>query len=180
MEEEQEYTNVIAVMNDFANEFVERYRQELKSRGHEASGQLNNNMTWHRRTTTATLNIDLEIADYFYYIENGRGPTKNGNNGGPTVHEKIVDWLQQKGITPHNEKNLPTERALDSFAWAITKRIHKEGTSIYRNGGEHIIENLVKELTDKYKPLLDAALEKDFEEFYAIKILTKINRMIKI
>lgn len=173
------YHNVVNELINFANEVIENYRNELKKEGHVASGQMIDNMKTNLKVSGTSIKVDLEVADYFYYIENGRGPTNNGNDGGPTLHDKIVDWLRDKGITPENERNLPTEQALDSLAWAITTKIHQEGTSIYKKGGTHILADIVSKTVAKYKPLLDAALAKDFGE-YSISILKEINKMIKI
>lgn len=173
------FENVVEVLKEFGEAFIELYKKKMADEGHIASGQLVNNLHTHIDQSGTAISVRLDVADYYRWIEKGRGPTKNGNDGGPTLHDKIKDWITVKGITPDNPRNLPTEKVLDSFAWAITKKIHKEGTSIYKKGGTHILADTMDELKSKYLKRLEEALSADFN-VYSIKILTTINRMIKI
>jgi hypothetical protein len=53
----------------------------------------------------------------------GRGPTKSGGNG--ELYKSILQWIQEKGITPEGI-------TIESLAFLISRKIHREGTAIYR------------------------------------------------
>lgn len=54
----------------------------------------------------------------------GRGPTKKGNDGGPTLVQRIEQWLRDKwGAGAVKEK-----MSISSLAYIIARKIHREGT----------------------------------------------------
>lgn len=60
----------------------------------------------------------------FVYLA-GRGKTKNkGKAGEPTVQQRILVWLKQRGIRPIKEN-----MTLKSLSFAIAKKIHEQGTN---------------------------------------------------
>lgn len=67
----------------------------------------------------------LVAGGWIIYLENGRGPT---SPTGPYQHSDdslldiITQWIKDKG--------------LDLNPYAVTKKIHKEGTRLYRLGGK--------------------------------------------
>lgn len=93
--------------------------------------------------------------EYIGALQYGRKPTENGNNGGPTLRDRIRMWLDQKGIEGENISK-------DSLAYLIARKIHREGTSIYQktNGqssgllddviNQVLIDNLEKALIFAY------------------------------
>lgn len=66
----------------------------------------------------------LIAADHIIFLETGRGPTSP--TGPYPEGEKLIDiiseWISEKG--------------LDMNPYAVTKKIHKEGTRLYRAGGK--------------------------------------------
>lgn len=73
----------------------------------------------------------IKANDYVYYLEFGRRPTRGGASGGiggMTLQKRIRKWIDDKNITPR-EKNMTK----DSLAFLITRKIHKEGTTIWRH-----------------------------------------------
>lgn len=68
--------------------------------------------------------VTIYAAEYVYYLEYGRMPTRNGGDG--TLYDRIYQWITDKGIAPD------TEQEHKSMAFAITKTIHAKGTTIYR------------------------------------------------
>jgi hypothetical protein len=75
---------------------------------------------------------EIRAADYWYYVDQGRGSTRKGHTPGtPFLWEHIQDWLFRKGIgTPANFKKdgNSVEEARENFARAIAKKIHRKGT----------------------------------------------------
>lgn len=64
---------------------------------------------------------------FFSTLEVGRGPTRDFTPHTPTLLQRILTWVQAKGIYPDDPKQTQT-----SLAYAITKRIHKSGTMLFR------------------------------------------------
>lgn len=67
--------------------------------------------------------------NYIWTLEHGRGPTSEGaKKGNPTLRESILLWIKQRGI-------VPIDISQKSLAYLIARRIHKEGSLLYRQGG---------------------------------------------
>lgn len=64
---------------------------------------------------------------FFSTLEVGRGPTRDFTPHNPTLFQRILQWVQAKGIYPDDQRKTQT-----SLAIAITKRIHKSGTMLFR------------------------------------------------
>jgi hypothetical protein len=74
-------------------------------------------------------------------LESGRGPTRGGKGGGVPLVQRILQWIQAKGI---QARDGITQQQL---AYAITNKIHREGTLRYINKEKSgIISNV---LTDQ-------------------------------
>lgn len=59
----------------------------------------------------------------FAYLA-GRGATKaKGKSGEPTLQERILEWLKNRGIKPLKKK-----MKLRSLAYLIARKIHQQGT----------------------------------------------------
>jgi hypothetical protein len=61
----------------------------------------------------------------------GRGPTKLGNSGGPTLREAILQWIDDKGIQPETGTR-------EGLSWAISKSIHKKGTRALKDKSKRL------------------------------------------
>lgn len=92
--------------------------------------------------------------DYIQYLENGRGPTKNGGNG--AVKRAIRQWIDDKGIIPDGISK-------DSLAFLIARRIHQEGSTIYQAGGSDLVSGIFNE-----------ALQRSIEAEFAQLLVTEI------
>lgn len=63
----------------------------------------------------------------FAYLA-GRGRTVNGNKGEPTLRQRILEWLQNRGIRP-----IEDSMRLSTLAFLIARKIHREGTDKSRH-----------------------------------------------
>lgn len=70
----------------------------------------------------------LYAAKHIGALEYGRGPTKSGGGQGITLRQIIRKWIDDKGIVPEGTSK-------DSLAYLISRKIHNEGTKLYREGG---------------------------------------------
>jgi hypothetical protein len=61
----------------------------------------------------------------------GRKPTSSGAAAGePRLHEILAQWAQDKGLV------LKRGQTYEQLGRALAYRIHREGTALYRAGGE--------------------------------------------
>lgn len=165
--EEIELNTVGKILDEYCMEFKRVYKDKLEKDGKRATGALIDNMETEIKVSGTTISVVLNVADYYYYVENGRKPGKF-----PPVL-KIKKWIQDKPILPHPDKNgkLPTENQL---AYLIGRKIATEGI---KPGGQ--LKETVQTLNNIYLQKLQAALEADFN-IYQIKILDEINKIVKI
>jgi hypothetical protein len=66
---------------------------------------------------------ELQANSSIYFMEHGRGPTKaaKGDHGNPDLVEIIQNWIDAKDLSLN--------------AYAVANTIHKNGTRLYRSGG---------------------------------------------
>lgn len=97
--------------------------------------------------------------NYIGALEYGRKPTKSAGSGTTSLRDKIREWVKIKGID-------------EGLVYAITKKIHKEGTLMYRTGkdfsgrGQYLsniinekrVENLLESLTKSFSNSVESSL----------------------
>lgn len=91
-------------------------------------------------------------ADYVFNVEDGTPPTKSGR---PTyfLQRSILKWLDDKGIPEWQG------RTRDQQAWVISNKIAKEGSSLFRSGGNSgVLSDVINE------KLLDSIAAKALRE----------------
>lgn len=171
-----EYPNLKKLYDDYRNEVVSLLKQRLEQQGRKASGRLLKSIKTKMKIEGDDITIYLISVDYLKQTTDGRPPTKKDGDG--IVQKKILKWIKDKHIlpTPRKDKKgetyLPTQKQL---AYLIARKIHKEGYE-----GDDVLYDVIDSVNKKYIPLMKTATEKDFIEIYSIKILKKINSMIKI
>lgn len=140
-----EFKNVKQYLNYLGNQLVNNYRTNLASNNVNATGKLGNTLSYEVVTGDGYYAVDLNIEDYWKYVEEGRAAGKF-----PPI-DKIKDWIRIKPIVP-NIKNgkLPN---IDQLAYLISRKIGTRGTQ-----GKHILSNSIDEL-DINK--IEEALTKD-------------------
>jgi hypothetical protein len=87
-----------------------------------------------RRTSASLLNevsasgisratMTISGGEGWKFVEQGRGATKKNQNG--ILLPIIKQWIKDKGIA------IPNGYTLDSFAFVVTRKIHKQGTNLW-------------------------------------------------
>lgn len=162
-----EYTNLTEALEGYCRDFREAYKRNLEKDGRKASGTLIDSIEVQLHSTNTTITAVLSVADYYWYVENGRKAGKM-----PPI-EKILKWIEDKPVIPREGPNgkLPTERQL---AFLIARKIGREGYD-----GKPSLQETIDEVNSRYIPILQAALQADFD-IYELKILQSINDMIQI
>lgn len=151
-----EFKHLERALKDYADAIRDEYKDNLEKNNRRATGQLITSINTKIVVDGNTFEIELQLADYWRYIEEGRNPTTATTPSTPTLQECILDWIRVKQILPHPDKNgkLPTEEEL---SYMIADKIHREGYE-----GSHDLEDALKEVD--YDHIIEEALDKDVIE----------------
>lgn len=143
------YENTIGLLTEYGRKFAEQYKQNLQNSGRKATSNLISSISTRVVVNNTALELWLDLADYYYYVENGRSAGKF-----PPV-DKILQWIQAKPILPREiNGKLPTEQQL---AYLIGRKIANEGFE-----GSHDLENTKNSLEAEFTERIKEALEQDF------------------
>jgi len=128
--------------------------QNLAKYGRNATGETG-------RSLRIQLNPDggaLMGRTFFSTLEVGRGPTRDFTPHTPTLYQQILKWVKARGLVPDDPKMSQT-----SLAWAITQKIHKQGTlmfrtrqrqDIYSSAMQRAIKNINARLLEEAKTIV--------------------------
>lgn len=146
-------TEFLSTLNAYAQKAEELYKQKLTDKGINASYKLLNSVETVVRRNDDEFVVTIHLEDYWYYVENGRGPGRF-----PPI-DKILEWIRVKPVIPYSDSRgrLPTEEQL---AFLIARKIANEGTEPKR-----VLAETITELNSIYLPKLQRALENDFARF---------------
>ena len=110
--------------------------KEYDRLGMRASGETADSL----EVITRTKGVSLMGNDTFNQLEYGRGATSSGaSTSTKPLIERIKEWISHKGIV----SKIKNYNDNSSLAWAITKKIHKQGWNRKGYGGVNLISNIV-------------------------------------
>jgi len=150
------------ILENFALEVIEGIKTNIREKAVTQYGAMN---TTGKMADSLGYRIDDEgltiysSERFFTVLETGRKPTSPGAaKGSPTLREQIEAWIQNKGIQPEGISQ-------KSLAFLITRKIHEQGSLLYRQGGksgvisdyineQYIKENLVAVMGERFKNYL--------------------------
>jgi hypothetical protein len=112
------------IIRSFAEKYIEDIRKSMDSSGVTASGNFNRSLQYYQ----SDKELIIYGAPYAGAIEFGRGPSSGKGDG--SLRGIIRKWIDVKGITPTGKISK------DSLAFLITRKIHEEGTKLYRKDGK--------------------------------------------
>lgn len=133
-------------ITEIVNRLATLYRTNLDDS--KASGNLQNFET-HITINEGKFLITFELADYWKYVEYGRGPGKQ-----PPI-EAIEEWIRVKPIIPTAQSNkIPDTRQL---AYLIARKIGREGTpaqkplsrTMWSDDANSLISSIKQEIVDQ-------------------------------
>jgi hypothetical protein len=124
-----------------------------------ASGKLANSLRYEITDTQLVIYSE----DYIYFSVYGRKPSVNGTKPGKLI-DSIKQWIKDKPITSDISEN--------QLAYLITRKIHREGSSIYlfsgkKNTGllDNVITNeMIKDFNDKFTKQIEADIAAEFKK----------------
>jgi hypothetical protein len=146
--------NTIKILNRYGKQSVEKMQKQAKP--FSASG----NMVKGFRYEVTAEGLTIYGVNYLRWAETGRGATRAGaKKGNPTLREAIEQWLKFKGIPLWRDKR---GRFIGrrTMAFVIARKIHREGTLLYRKKKtrdifsniitEESVSKLIKQITGNY------------------------------
>ena len=107
------------ILKEEIDGILQDIKAEYEASGRKASGQFAEGL--EAVYESSAFRYKGTIKGFTYLA--GRGKTVNGNKGEPTVQQQILKWLKVRGIKPLEEK-----MSLNSLAFLIARKIHKQGT----------------------------------------------------
>lgn len=142
-----EFKNLQEALAQYAQAIADKYKTNLESSGRRATGQLITSVNTVVVVNENEFAIDLNLEDYWKYVEEGRGAGKF------PPPDKILEWIRVKPIlpTPLANGKLPTEQQL---AFLIGRKIANEGFE-----GTHDLQHTMEEVD--YEEIIVDALDKD-------------------
>lgn len=147
-----EFKHLQEALAEYAQAIADRYKQNLESSGRRATGELITSINTNITVNGNEYAIELNLQDYWYYVENGRSAGKF------PPPDKILEWIRVKPILPHPDKNgnLPTEKQL---AYLIGRKIAEEGFE-----GSNDLEHTMEEVD--YNAIIEEAFDADVSECF--------------
>ena len=116
---------------------LEAIKQDLiakhRSLGMEASGDWIGSV----EVQTNRLSGVIKANHYTEQLVHGRPPTETSTASSPTLKEVIEKWIYDKGIQP-----LESNMTISSLAFVIARKIHREGTEYFKQGGTDLVESV--------------------------------------
>lgn len=98
-------------------------------------------------------------ADYIQVVQDGRRPTPQNTQGTGELLRAIKEWVRFKGIP-------------DAAAYPITKKIHQEGTALFR-GADPRFTRPTDVLSSPTQRTI-TYIEKEATQYYALEVRTTI------
>lgn len=143
--------DVSKILKSALNDARDGIRANLLSTGTNASGR-----------TSESLEVVVEGDVGILYGRQAFGTVETGRKGGKIpagFRDIIYQWMQDKGVHAEVAGNRSQRSADMSMAYHIAKKIAREGSKLYRDGGRSdiysnvlplTIERVRKEVTDIY------------------------------
>lgn len=146
------WDNLTKVLNEFGQLLVTEYKEALILNDKNASDGLYNSVKYILdNKTKGQLSINLELMDYWKYVENGRKAGK-----WPPI-SAIQRWIEIKPVLPRPMANgkLPTNEQL---AFLIARKIGLEGIA-----PQPLLKQSLDNVMDVMMEFIEEAIVKDIQ-----------------
>ena len=152
---------------DGAAELVQMYKDELERQRVSASGELSRSVDFDVDYDENDITLYFNMAVWWYYVEKGRRPT--GSGGGQTWTNSVQEierWMRNKmsrgWFVPRRNNKIPrTDKEIKSVAYAIVRKIHREGFYSPNHQGLHILQQVLDraEATGLLERMIDSIVK---------------------
>lgn len=149
------------IYEDAAIEIVAKVKQQLRSKGKYASGDLERSIDYRIVSTNNGYSIEILALPYFTFVENGRKPSLRITNGrayGLPPAKPIEDWMKAKGIVGNSygiRYNIAKYGVKGIFILddILTQNTQKIADDIAEATAAQIAEQITKEMTSTLKDI---------------------------
>jgi hypothetical protein len=119
------------IFQDEIESLKEELIQKYDDLGMRATGNWANKLTSFVDISVGKYVAKIIGLDYTEQLVQGREP------GGMPPVQNLVEWIEAKPITPWENMTI------ESMAWAIAKKIAREGTEYFKQGGTDLIQAVI-------------------------------------
>lgn len=156
------WDNLTKVLERYADAFIKNAQQNLDKNDSNASGSLQRSMNLDKITIdTDKMSVTIELEDYWYYVEHGRGPGKM-----PPI-KPIIDWIESKPVIPRVE-GLTAKQ----MAYPIARSIGKYGTKPHP-----FFEKAKKQTWQQFKDDIAEAVDLDIMVYIESELVPRLNKL---
>lgn len=147
-----ELTELQKVLQDFATDIRDRYKDVLAKNDHIASRKLVDSIRTNVVVGDNAYEVTMTLEDYWKYIENDTRPHF-------PPPDAILKWIQVKPVIPRPGANgkIPTQKQL---AFLIGRKIARFGTT-----GTHDLAKTKDDILPWWREQISAALGHDMERY---------------
>lgn len=153
--EDNQFTNLLAVLNEYGNAFRNLYQDKLIASNKIASGDLLNSIEYRVSVDGSSYEVILSLENYWKYIETGR---PQGSRMPPP--SAILEWINVKPVVPRPDEKTGRVPSPEQLSWKIAKSI-KAKTDKGPIPGTPLMAQTYEELNAYYRPRLAAAFKAD-------------------
>lgn len=152
MEQLIELTELHKVLQDFATDIRERYKDVLANNDHIASHNLVDSVRTQVVVGDNYYEVTMTLADYWKYVENDTRPHF-------PPPDAILRWIQVKPVIPRPDANgrIPSQKSL---AFLIGRKIAREGTE-----GTHDLAKTKDDILPWWREQISKALGHDMQNY---------------
>lgn len=156
MDELVELTELQQVLQDYAKDIQERYKEVLANNGHIASNALVNSIKTEVVVGELAYEVTMTLEDYWKYVEYDTKPHF-------PPPQALLKWVEVKPVIPRPGKNgrIPTPKQL---AFLIGRHINTYGTT-----GTHDLQQTKDDIFTWYQERLSVALGHDISKLVSTK-----------
>ena len=159
--------NVMATLQEYAQEVRNLYQDKLIEGDRISSGKLLNSVEYQVVDNGREYLVQLSLEKYWKYLEYGVQGKENATspfeNPGWKAFPHILEWVKVKPVLPR--PNQAKIRRPESLAGAITAAIVKNGTM---PGGE--LKDTLDEVNARYRDKIIYSLRKDTENILKVMV----------
>jgi hypothetical protein len=118
---------ILRIVQNWGNELIAQMQNRLRINNTNATSSLSSSISPKITSKPGGYRLTTMMQDYWYYVENGRKPTKGGGKG--ELYKNIYEWITYKREMQIKINQSPNKiAATKSLAYVITRKIHREGT----------------------------------------------------
>ena len=161
---EIKWSHLLEALNRYADRFIEIARENLTNNDSIASQELYDSLEKIVEIGEDAFSVKISLADYWYYVEHGRGP---GKFPPPPA---IKNWIEIKPVNPLPGVNGKTP-TVEQLAFLIGRKIANEGTTPHPFF-EPAKEQVLREMGDA----IDQAIDDDIADFIQEAVIRKMEK----